>query len=220
MIKLVIFDWDDVITVGSKEGYFACYHKAINSVGVFLSPEEEYQRILRKWGKHYREEMKELLIDRPELVDQACQVWEKEFWGKTYIDQLQLNDGTIELLNRLKKKYLLAVATGSELKMIKEKVIPHFKIPNVFSEYISSCDITDPEKMKPHPYMLQEIMKKLKVLPEETIFVGDAVGDVQMAVSANVTPIVVLTGQLNEDDANKLNVKHIINNVTQLERIL
>jgi hypothetical protein len=61
MIKLIIFDWDDVFTLGSKEGYFACYHKAINDVGVFLSPEEEHKRILAKWSKSFREELKELL---------------------------------------------------------------------------------------------------------------------------------------------------------------
>ena len=67
MIKLIIFDWDDVFTLGSKEGYFACYHKAINGVGVHLSPEEEHKRILAKWSRTFREELKELLKEHPEI---------------------------------------------------------------------------------------------------------------------------------------------------------
>ena len=58
MIKLIIFDWDDVLTIGSKEGYFACYHKAINSVGIYLSPEEEYRRIVLKWESIIEKKLK------------------------------------------------------------------------------------------------------------------------------------------------------------------
>lgn len=220
MVKLIIFDWDDVLTIGSKEGYFACYRKAINSVGVYLSPKEEYKRILLKWGKHYREEIKELLIEHPEFIDEACKVYEKEFWGGTFINSLKILNGTNELLLRLKEKYLLAIATGNQVKMIKEIVIPHFKIPNIFSEIISSCEIDDVEKMKPHPYMLEVIMKKLKVLPEQTVFIGDAISDVQMALSAKVNPIVVLTGQLNKEEALNLRVKYIVDNVTLIEDIV
>lgn len=220
MIKLIIFDWDDVLTLGSKEGYFACYHKAINSVGIYLSPEEEYRRILSKWGKHYREEMKALLIEHPRLIEKACKVWEKEFWGSTFANSLRILDGTNKLLLRLKEKYLLAIATGNERKMIKEKIMPYFKIPDVFSELISSCDIENQKKTKPHPYMLEVIMTKLKVSPEETILVGDAIGDVIMAKNAKVTPIVVLTGQLSKLKAQELGVKYIVNNVTEIEQIL
>ncbi len=220
MIKLIIFDWDDVITIGAKEGYFACYRKAINSVGIYLTPEEEYRRILLKWGKIYKEEVKSLLIERPELVKKATKIYEKVFWGDTFINNLKIISGTNKLLLRLKKKYLLAISTGNEAKMIKEKIMPKFKIPDVFSELISSCDIENQKKTKPHPYMLEVIMSNLKVLPEETILVGDAIGDVIMAKNAKVTPIVVLTGQLNKQKAQELGVKYIVNNVTEIEQIL
>lgn len=61
MIKLIIFDWYDVFTLGSKEGYFKCYHEALAEVGVYLKPEEEKKRIFAKLGKHHKEELKELL---------------------------------------------------------------------------------------------------------------------------------------------------------------
>jgi phosphoglycolate phosphatase-like HAD superfamily hydrolase len=41
-----------------------------------------------------------------------------------------------------------------------------------------------------------------------------------MARAANVTPIVVLTGHLNKKEAKDLKVKHIIENVTNIENIL
>lgn len=220
MIKLIIFDWDDVFTLGSKEGYFACYHKALEDVNVHLSPEEEYKRILAKWSKTSREELKELLKEHPELVDKACEAYDKEYWGETFVTALSILPGTIELLERLNNKYILAVATGARRKMIQELVMPQFKIPNVFSQIITSHDFDNPEMMKPHPHMLEVIMKQQNVTPDETIFVGDAKTDVQMAYAAHVTPIVVLSGHLSKEEAEKLGVTYIISDVTKLETVL
>jgi phosphoglycolate phosphatase len=217
MIKLIIFDWDDVFTLGSKEGYFDCYHKAITGVGVHLSPEDEHKRILSKWSKSFREELKELLKEHPELVDKACEIYDKEYWGNTFVDKLSVLPGTNELLERLSQKYKLAVATGNRHEMLKERIMPHFKIPNVFSQIVSSHDIEDQQMTKPHPLMLEIIMKTQGVLPEETVFIGDARTDVQMAYNAHVTPIVVLTGHLSKKEAEELKVKYITDNVTLVE---
>jgi len=220
MIKLIIFDWDDVFTIGAKVGYFTCYHKAINGVGVHLTKEEEKKRILAKWSKPYREELKELLKEHLELVDDACKIFEKEYWGNTFVDSLKLLPGTNELLLRLQKKHILAIATGNHPKMLKKIVMPHFKIPQVFSQIVSSHEINDVQKMKPHPYMLELILKKQKVSPSHAVFVGDAKTDVLMAHSAKVTPVVVLTGHLSKEDAQELGVKHIIEDATLIEDII
>ena len=33
MVRLIIFDWDDVFTLGSRDGYYACYKEVVDSVG-------------------------------------------------------------------------------------------------------------------------------------------------------------------------------------------
>jgi len=98
--------------------------------------------------------------------------------------------------------------------------MPKFAVPNVFAQIISGYDIDDPEKHKPHPYMLQEIMRTQKVGAEETVYVGDAKKDVQMARNANVRPIVVLTGLLSRKQAEALGVKDIIPTVSTLDQVL
>lgn len=50
--------------------------------------------------------------------------------------------------------------------------------------------------------------------------VGDAANDVLMAQNADILPVVVLTGHLNEEQAKELKVKHIINDVTDLPKVL
>ena len=220
MIKLIIFDWDDVLTIGSKEGYFKCYHETLVELNVKLTPEEEKRRILSKWSMPHREELRELLKENPHLLDKACIIYEKKLFGDVFVSQLRVIEGTVELLQRLQKNYILCVATGVHPKLLKERIMPKFGFPNVFSQIISTYDIDDVEKHKPHPYMLNAILKTQEMVPTETIMIGDAKSDVLMAKEAGVTPIVVLTGNLNENEAKKMNVKYIIENVVQIEKIM
>lgn len=220
MVKLIIFDWDDVITLGSKGGYFKCYHETLVELGIFLEPDEEKRRILAKWSKPHREELRELLKERPELLDEACTIYESKLFGDAFVNELRVRDGTIELLNKLHSEYILCVATGMAPKILQDVVIPKFNIPNVFLQIVSTYDIDDVDKQKPHPYMLEQILTTQDISPNQAIFVGDARTDVIMARKAKVEPIVVLTGHLSKKEAEDLKVKYIIDNVIQLPRIL
>jgi phosphoglycolate phosphatase-like HAD superfamily hydrolase len=65
--------------------------------------------------------------------------------------------------------------------------------------------------------MLLSILEELNVLPSEAVMVGDGKGDVLMAQAANVRPIVVLTGQLSQQEAEALGVTTIIQSVVDLQ---
>ncbi|MBI2028354.1 MAG: HAD family hydrolase [Candidatus Levybacteria bacterium] len=220
MIKLIIFDWDDVFTKGSTEGYFRSYHQALVSVGVNLSPEEEKKRILAKWGSPVEEELGELLQEHPQLLDEAVVNYERILFSNTFVDCLSLVEGARSLLKRLSENYTLTVATGINPRLLKEKIMPKFDIPPVFSQIVSVYDVPDKDKGKPHPFMVEQILTAQHVLPEEAVLVGDARNDVLMARAAGVTPIVVLTGHLNETEAREMGIPHIIPDVTHLERVL
>lgn len=125
-------------------------------------------------------------------------------------------EGANELLNHLKGRYKLAIATGAHPAVLRERVMPKFHVPDVFDQIMFGYELDDPGKNKPHPYMLETILKNTGCIPSEAVFVGDAKNDVLMARSAGVEPIVVLTGHLSRPQAEELNVKHIIADVTLL----
>ena len=219
MIKVIIFDWDDVITLGAKDGYYQCYRETIKEFNIVFDEKELHERIQRKWGQPFREELKELLLEHPELLDKAVEIFDKKFWGNTFVDSLKEVSGANRVLEYLSKKYTLAVATGNHPKMVREKIIPQFHIPDVFAQILTAFDIPI-DKTKPNPYMLEQIMKKLNVKLDECVYVGDAENDVLMAQNAGVEPIVVLTGHLDKQKAEKLGVKKIFPDMTYLEKIL
>lgn len=166
MIKLIIFDWDDVFTQGSIKGYYKCYHEAVKAVGVSLSPAEEDKRIKAKWGAGHREQLEELLKETPELVDRAVEVYEKHLFGETFVGCLTIIPGGQEFLSDLSKRYKLAVATGAHPKILRERLFPKFAIPSVFTEVITIYDLDDPTHAKPHPFMPNKIMEMTGVAKE------------------------------------------------------
>lgn len=221
MIKLIIFDWDDVIVLGSKTGYYKCYRETLKKLGITMPEKEMDVRIKRKWGQPFKEELKELLEEHPSLVDEAVRIFRDEkFNGVTFIDELFEINGVNELLLRLSKKYKLAVATGNQREMLFGKIMPKFSIPDVFCQIVTAHDDIPPEKTKPHPYMLQLILNEQKIKSSEAIYVGDAKNDVVMARNAGVEPVLVLTGHLSKTEAESLGVKYILPDVTKIESIL
>jgi phosphoglycolate phosphatase-like HAD superfamily hydrolase len=217
MIKLIIFDWDDVFTKGSMQGYYACYRAALQGVGVALEPAEEDRRIRARWGAGGLKQLEYLLQEHPELVDEAFKIYQDHAHGATFADCLSIVPGAQDFLRRIAPKYKLAIATGAHPKVLHDLVMPKFHIPDVFSQVITIYDLDDMSHAKPHPYLAEKIMATQGAAPTETVLIGDAESDMRMAWNAGVTPIAVLTGQMNRAAAEKLGVKHIIENVTLLE---
>ncbi|MFZ2206286.1 MAG: HAD family hydrolase [Microgenomates group bacterium] len=222
MIKLIMFDWDDVIILGSKKGYYNCYRETLSELGVTLDEKEMDIRIKRKWGQPFREELRSLLQENTSLLDEACDIfYNKKFHGEAFVKELEEVRGVNDLLVRLSKKYKLAVATGNQREMIVEKMIPRFRIPEVFCQIVTSHDTNIPkEKTKPDPYMLNIILQEQGIKNSEALYVGDAENDMQMALNAGVEPVAVLTGHLSQKEAESLHIKHILSDVTKIEGIL
>jgi len=220
MIKLLVFDWDDVFTLGAKEGYIDCLHSTLVTLKIRLDPDEESRRIQLAWGKSHQEELKILLSDHPDLLERAYTIYEDKFFGGEFVEALRYVPGANQTLVELAKKYTLAIATGAHPDLLRKQMIPKFQVPDVFSQIISSYEVDDPAKQKPHPFILQEIMKTQHYQPAETLFIGDAEADVLMARRAGVEPVVVLTGNLDQAQAKQLKVKYIIEDVTHLKNLL
>ena len=219
-IKLIVFDWDDTFTTGATDAYVKCYHEALQQVGVTLGLEETKKRVINKWGRKVPEVFEELLKERLSLVREASEKYESILLGDSFVDSLEIVDGAIDMLEQLSQNYTLCIATGVNPVLLEEKIMPKFNVPAVFSEIISVYDLNNPMHIKPHPYMLQTIMKNQNVSLAETMYVGDAVGDLQMAKNAGVLFVAVLTGQMSSEEANNLGADYVIDDVSLLANVL
>jgi len=173
------------------------------------------------WGRPSRHVFARILENRHDLIEKAYERYEECLFSNTFLDNLSFVSQGNEVLQRLGKKYKLAIASGIHPELLKEYVMPKFNVPKeIFVQIISAYDLPDHSRGKPHPDMIQAILAAQDIKPDEAVMVGDAVGDVRMALSAGVRPIVVLTGQLNRQGAMRLGVKDIIPSVADLESAL
>ncbi len=218
MIKLIIFDFDGVINTGSNTGYFLCYHKALEAVGVSLPPEEERKRVLAYWGKGYKKQLAWLLQEHPELLEEAINAYEHHYHNTNlFFSKVGLIDGVTKTLARLSQKYTLVIATGMMRKSL-DRFLKQFNL-TYFAHTLSIDDLPESNLVKPHPYMIDELRRRVQVSKAETICVGDSESDIVMAKNAGVKPVAVLTGNLSREEAEQLRVD-IIEDVTKLDEVL
>jgi phosphoglycolate phosphatase len=217
MIRLAIFDWDDVFTIGSKEGYFACYYAALEALGIAMDEAEARKRILERWGSPHRVEFMSLLREHTDLVDAACLEYERQYQGSTFLSHLRTPGDLTPLLLRLHETRKLGIATGQNPTFLQERVFPMFKIPAVFDVIMTAYDVPSPAYHKPHPFMIERIMDETGIPAGETVMVGDARQDMEMAFNAGVRSVAVLTGHLTREAATKLGVDRIIESVMDIE---
>lgn len=217
--RLIVFDWDDVLTLGSIAGYTACYHQALLELGIELHHEEEARRIKSQWGKPHEVVLSALLDERPELVENAATRYERHLFGATFVSHLDVVPNARETIERLAANYPLAVVTGMHPVLLTEQVIPKFGFPSVFRDIVSSYEL-DPALVKPSPHAVLMLSEKHGIEPSSIIVVGDSEGDMRMAISAGATPVAVLTGHLSAEQAVDLGVEHVVADVTHLEQLV
>lgn len=124
---------------------------------------------------------------------------------------------TLKVLACLKNKgYKLSLASNRPT-LYAWILIRHLKLKQ-YLDYVLCADRL--KHIKPHPEILNKIMHKFKVRPDETIFVGDMCIDAQTGRRAKVKTIMLTTGSSSRQELKKENPFRIIHSLTGLTQLL
>ena len=121
-----------------------------------------------------------------------------------------------DLLRYLKKKgYNLAIASNrpSEFSWI---LLKHLKIGKYF-DYVLCADKIS--RRKPHPEILNKIMKRFSLGPEEVIYVGDMLIDIRSGRRAGVKVIAVPTGSSTKKELKKEGPYKLVSGTSRLFKL-
>lgn len=213
-------DFDGVYTLKSEDAYPAVFWGVLSDLDVHVTYERLLEQLDEHWGSSMTSILENLLPERPDLWKRGKQIL-KESLMDLFPELITAVPGSAESTERLATQYNLALISAADRDVLLERIFPLVGLKEeYFQAGIFTADQMNTSKgeyPKPDPYALNELMKRTGATPSNTIMVGDSDTDVLSAFAAGVEPIVTLTGNLTEFEAQELGVKYIIEDFTCLE---
>ena len=209
-IKLIIFDLD-----GTLVDAYSAIHASFNYVmrKLALKPQNlTTVRSLVGWGDI------NLLNPyvRSEDLKYAISLYRKDH-QHSLLKYSHLYPFVRTLLRRLKEQgYKLAVASNRPSKF-SALLLKHLNI-GIYFDYILCAD--QAKYGKPHPEMLNRIVKQLKVRKSQALYVGDMVIDAQAGKRAKINTVIVTSGSSSKYAIGKEKPFRIISAIRSLPELL
>jgi len=195
IIKAVLFDLDGVLV----DSYYAWFHQ-FNDALKYFGHQPVTKKVFRKhWGQSTEEDVRIFMPER--TVDEIKKYFDMHF-GE-YVSYLKVNRNAERTLKKLHKMNLKLGCVTNSHRGITRKILTDTKLKHFFKVIVTADDVKRP---KPAPDMILKACKILKVLPTETIFIGDTETDIE---SGNNAGCIVI--------GYKIKSKHRVKNLKTLE---
>ena len=194
--ELLVFDWDGTL-MDSAGAIVASIQASCRDLGL---PAPERERAAHVIGLGLKDALSYAVPQLPPGdYGKLAERYRHHYLARD--PDIELFPGMREMLADLKGKgHTLAVATGkSRIGLNRSLEATQLK------QYFDSSRCADETHSKPHPAMLQELMRELLVAPEAALMIGDTVHDLQMALSAGVAALAVSYGAHPRDSLTALN---------------
>ncbi len=204
---LIAFDWDGTL-FDSTAIITRCIQNAVRDVGGTVPGDKEAAYVI---GMGLMQALAHAAPDVP--ADKYPLLGERyRFHYMAHQNDLSLFSGVLELLDDLKQRHhWLAVATGKSRRGLDD-VLHTVQLKGVFN----GSRTADETAGKPHPRMLQELMREFGVEPERTLMIGDTTHDLQMALNAGCSSVGVSYGAHEPEAFHALQPLHVAHSVREL----
>lgn len=196
-VHAVIFDIDGTL-VDTFSAYYTVFTQGTAGYGLNTLPRADLRRYLAE-GLALRAILEKLFPKgTEESVFAACREKILGLFKEREVHEVKAFPGAEELLNALRNKGVkIGIATGRMSSVDDEWV--RFKRLG-FDQFIGAI-VTSREvaSRKPAPDVILECAKRLDVLPEKCIVIGDTINDIVATKAAGAMAVVVSTGHEDEE---------------------
>lgn len=176
MIDTVLFDVDGTM-MDTEYIMTHSLQQTLKELKGLDLPAHELEFILGIPGQKAVEQYADYRINEEVLLKE----WDKNI--QLLQHHARLFDGIKELLVELKhKNYLLGIVTSKTHQEMKNE-FDHFNLNSFFDCVITASDTVN---HKPHPEPIETAIEKLKKSPENVIYVGDSIYDMECAKQSKV----------------------------------
>lgn len=204
---LIAFDWDGTL-FDSTNIIVRCIQRAVVDVGGAQPTDEAAAYVI---GMGLMQALAHAAPDVPkEKYSELGARYRHHYMA--HQDDLALFAGVLDMLHALKMRHhQLAVATGKSRRGLDD-ALQSVQLRGVFD----GSRTADETQGKPHPLMLQELMREFGVEPERTLMIGDTTHDLQMAVNAGCASVGVSYGAHDHSTFDALAPLHVSHTVADL----
>lgn len=216
--KAVLFDLDGTLI----EYHFDAREARREIIGVLevvgfdssqFSVDEHTQKLLEK-ARMQIEEGK-VTISRDELWEITDSILRK--YDEIAFSKTNINPNSQHVLSRLRKSgYMLGIVTNSN-RGIVSRVLENYGLSDVFDVIVTRDDVKD---MKPSKSGMVLALSRLRVRPEEAVFVGDSFVDILAARQTGLRVIAVRGGASSKDSLRSYNPDEVLDDLTGLLNLL
>lgn len=204
---LIAFDWDGTL-FDSTAIITRCIQNAVRDVGGVVPSERDASYVI---GMSLMQALAHAAPDLP--TDRYPELGAR--YQHHYIahqNDISLFEGVLTMLSELKsRQHCLTVATGKSRRGLDE-ALQAVALKGVFD----GSRTADETAGKPHPRMLQELMREFGVAPARTLMIGDTTHDLQMALNAGCPSVGVSYGAHEPDAFTALNPRFVAHSVREL----
>ena len=215
MFKVVLFDLDGTLLYTLTDVANAM-NEALVHFGFSPHPVDAYKYFI---GESVEAEAKRALPESardPEFVRKVA-VYSEEIYDKCWGDNTHPYTGIPELLTELQHRglYLVILSNKNDrfTKVMVKKLLPDWRFKIVQG---ALPDVP----LKPNPAMALQIIKKLGIVPEQFLYLGDTSTDMQTAVSAGMFPVGCLWGYRTADELLESGAKALSHKPEEVLKIL
>ena len=174
--KAIIFDLDGVI-IDSLEAWFKVFNETREHYKLPKISKKEF--IGSVWGSPMEKDVERYF--KGKTIEQISKYYFSNFTN--FKEDTRLNPDVKETLEKLKgKKLKLGIVSNSFKKQVSG-ILEHHKIEHLFDVVLGGDDV---ENGKPAPDSIFEACKRLKIKPEEAVFVGDTMNDAGASKNAGM----------------------------------
>lgn len=202
-IKLIIFDLD-----GTLVDAYKAIIKSFNYTMQKLNYPLQSGRVIRRavgWGD--KDLLKPFIKDRDLRI--ALSIYRKDHKRALLLGS-RLLPGALNVLGYFKKRgFRLAVASNRPTQFSRI-LIRRLGIEKYF-DYILCGDKL--KYAKPHPQIINKILRKFSIKPREAVYIGDMAIDAEAGRRAKVRTIIVTTGSSAKGEIKKEEPYRIISSI-------
>ena len=204
---LVVFDWDGTL-YDSTALIARCIQAACADLGAPVPSEKDASYVI---GLGLQDALRHVAPGlKPEQYPALGQRYRHHYFNDQHA--LTLFPGVLPMLHALRARHhWLGVATGKSRRGLDE-ALATVELHGLFD----ATRTADETASKPHPRMLQELMREFGVEPERTLMIGDTTHDLQLAVNAGTDAIAVAYGAHGHEAFDDFDTRLVAHSVDEL----